>query len=293
MTTEQKACPPTLRDALRAARQQLEHGTTDSARLDAEVLLAHVLDKQRVYLLTWPEQALTDEQQHRYQQLITQRLQGVPIAYLTGTREFWSLPLMVSSDTLIPRADTETLVSIALQKLQGKQAQRICDLGTGSGAIALALASERPDCELLATDISAASLAIAEQNATQLGLRNVRFQQSDWFAALADQQFDLIVSNPPYIAQQDPHLTQGDVAYEPRQALAAGPEGLDDLLLIAADAQDHLSSAGWLLMEHGYQQAEATRYLLKYMGYLNVRSWQDETGNPRVSGGQRPENSVE
>ncbi len=278
----------TLRDALSAAVQQLAHSASDSARLDAEVLLAHVLDKQRVYLLTWPERALTDAQQHRYQQLITQRLQGVPIAYLTGTREFWSLPLMVSSDTLIPRPDTETLVSIALQKLHGKQAQRICDLGTGSGAIALALASERPDCELLATDISAASLEIAEQNATQLGLHNIRFQQSDWFAALTDQQFDLIVSNPPYIAQQDPHLTQGDVAYEPRQALSAGPEGLDDLLLIAAGAQEHLSSAGWLLMEHGYQQAEATRYLLKYMGYINMHSWQDETGNPRVSGGQHP-----
>ena len=281
-----------LRDVLNAAIQQLGHSSTDSARLDAEVLLAHVLDKQRVYLLTWPEQALNDEQRARYQQLVSRRLQGVPIAYLTGTREFWSLALTVSSDTLIPRPDTETLVSIALQKLPGNHGQRICDLGTGSGAIALALASERPDCELLATDISAASLKIAMQNATQLGLKNVRFQQSDWFSALAEQPFELIVSNPPYIAIQDPHLTQGDVAHEPHQALISGPEGLDDLLKIASVAQDYLCPTGWLLMEHGWQQAEDTRSLLLEQGYQNVSSWQDETGNMRVSGGQRPTDSV-
>lgn len=281
-----------LRDTLNAAVRQLEHSTTDSARLDAEVLLAHVLDKPRVYLLTWPEQTLTDNQHTRYQQLIEQRVQGVPIAYLTGTREFWSLPLMVSKDTLIPRPDTETLVNIALQKLQGKNGLRICDLGTGSGAVALALASERPDCELLATDISAASLEIAERNATHLGLCNVRFMQSDWFAALADQQFDLIVSNPPYIAELDPHLTLGDVAHEPRQALIAGPEGLDDLLQIVAGAQDHLSPAGWLLMEHGNLQAEDARKLLMKKGYMDIRTWQDETGNPRVSGGQSPEINI-
>jgi len=232
------------------------------------------------------------EQHNHYQQLIDQRIQGVPVAYLTGMREFWSLPLTVSNDTLIPRPDTETLVSIALQKLQGKHAQRICDLGTGSGAIALALASERPDCELLATDISAASLKIAEQNAAQLGLHNVSFQQSDWFSALIDQQFELIVSNPPYIAELDPHLTQGDVAHEPRRALVAGPEGLDDLLHIAAGAQDYLCPTGWLLMEHGCQQADDTCNLLKKQGYINVRSWPDETGHLRVSGGQRPEDSV-
>ena len=184
----------------------VQDGSEDSHTQPAK-LLAHVLGKQRVYLHTWPERTLTDEQQQRYQQLITQRQTGVPIAYLTGTREFWSLALTVSPDTLIPRPDTETLVSIALQKLQNKHAQRICDLGTGSGAIALALASERPDCTLLATDISAASLSVAQQNAEQLGVHNVRFQQSDWFTALAGQVFDLIVSNPPYIAQQDPHLS--------------------------------------------------------------------------------------
>ncbi len=282
----------TLLDALNAAVRQLAHSSSDSARLDAEVLLAHVLDKPRVYLLTWPEQALTDEQQTRYQQFINQRVQGAPIAYLTGTREFWSLPLIVSSDTLIPRPDTETLVSIALQKLQGNHGQRICDLGTGSGAIALALASERPDCELLATDNSTASLKIAEANAAQLNLQNVHFQQSDWFSALAEQQFELIVSNPPYIAIQDPRLTQGDVAHEPRHALVSGPEGLDDLLQIATDAQDYLCPTGWLLLEHGWQQAEVTRKLLVGQGYLNVSSWQDETGHTRVSGGQRPDNIV-
>ncbi len=277
----------TLHAALTAAVKLLQQSATDSARLDAEILLAWVLNKQRVYLHTWPEHILTTEQELAYRRLIIKRQQGVPIAYLTGQREFWSLSLTVNPDTLIPRPDTETLVEIALNKLHDKPGQRICDLGTGSGAIALALASERPDCEVLGTDISTASLQVAEQNALHLGLRNIRFLHSDWFEALATHRFELIVSNPPYIAEQDPHLSEGDVAHEPRHALSAGPQGMDDLQAIGGQALSFLTPSGWLLMEHGYQQAETTCNLLMEKGYCNIRTWQDAAGLQRVSGGQR------
>ena len=260
--------------------------TTDSAQLDAEVLLAYALGQSRSHLRAWPEKIPPAEQQESFQRLLQARLRGEPVAYLTGQREFWSLPVAVTPATLIPRPETETLVALALEHIPADSRADIADLGTGSGAIALAIAQERPGCQLLATDASAAAIETAAANAKQLGIQNIEFLRGDWCTPLDGRRLDVIVSNPPYIKDSDPHLQQGDVRFEPRAALAAGPQGMDDLVKIAHCARQHLRTGGWLLMEHGYDQRDAVTQLLASCGFKNITGHQDDAGLDRVVTGQ-------
>lgn len=257
-----------------------------SARLDAELLLAHVLGKSRSYLHTWPEREPSAEQCQTFAEHLQRRRQGEPVAYILGRQGFWSLDLEVAAHTLIPRPDTELLVETALQLLPATPVQ-VLDMGTGTGAIALALASERPAWQATGVDRVAEAIALAERNARQLRLSNVRFHQSHWFSALQGQRYGLIVSNPPYIRAGDPHLSQGDVRFEPGSALVAGEDGLDDIRQIIAQAPAYLQDAGWLLLEHGYDQAEAVRTLLGESGFIEVESRRDYGGHERISLGRR------
>ncbi|MDH5360662.1 MAG: peptide chain release factor N(5)-glutamine methyltransferase [Gammaproteobacteria bacterium] len=268
---------------LKQAKQRLAAG--DSPALDAEVLLAHVLGKRRIHLLTWPEQPLTQEQERDYFQLIEQRYLGTPVAHLTGQAEFWSLPLNVNPHTLIPRPETELLVETTLSLLPADARWEIVDLGTGSGAIALALASERSDCTIHAVERSADALEIARHNAAALKLE-IQFHPGSWFEPLTGMQFDLIVSNPPYIPLQDPHLDQGDVRFEPDSALSSGSDGLDDIRHIIHAARQHLRPGGWLLLEHGYDQGDAVAKLFLNEGYKEVDTIRDLAGHPRIGLGR-------
>jgi release factor glutamine methyltransferase len=270
-----------VRHALTAATQRL------GERIDAETLLLHVLGKPRSWLIAHADDALETDVQTAYAALVARRAQGEPVAYITGHRGFWSLDLQVTPATLIPRPETELLVELALQRLSCDVAMRVLDLGTGSGAVALAVASERPQACVMATDTSAAALAVARQNAQRLGIGNVTFVQGDWLAPLVGQRFTLIVSNPPYIESDDPHLGQGDLRFEPVTALASGHDGLDDIRRIVIDARAHLESDGWLLFEHGWHQGKAVRTLLEAAGYAEVFTAQDLEQRERVSGGRR------
>jgi release factor glutamine methyltransferase len=255
-------------------------------RSDAEILLCHVLGVTRSYLLTWPEKTLTANQYAQFQALSARRAQGEPIAYLTGHKEFWSLDLQVTENTLIPRPETELLVELAFLRLPSDCQALVIDLGTGSGAIALAIAQERPLCRVLATDKSTTALNVAQANAQALGLHRVQFLVSDWWAGLGEIKARLIVSNPPYVAIADPHLSQGDVRYEPRSALVAGRDGLADIRQLIAQSSEHMVAQGWLLLEHGYDQAEAVRALFEQYAYDSVTTYQDLAGLPRVTVGQ-------
>ena len=269
-------------------RQQLiqRFSDSDSAALDADCLLCAVLSCTRTYLRTWPEQELTPEQVEQAEQLAVRREQGEPVAYILGVREFWYLPLQVSPATLIPRPDTEALVEWAVTLLSDKgQGQKALDLGTGTGAIALALKSEMPALSMWALEREPAALDLARRNAARLGFQ-VNFLASNWFAALNERNFQLIVSNPPYIDVADPHLSQGDVRFEPHTALVAEENGLADIRQIIEQAPDYLAPGGWLLLEHGWQQAEAVRELLLARGFHAVITRQDLGGQERVSGGQ-------
>jgi len=257
----------------------------ESPRRDAEILLEHVTGKARTFLLAFGETELTADQQAQLDALLARRKTGEPVAHLVGEREFWSLPLYVSAATLIPRPDTECLVEQALARLPAAPAH-ILDLGTGTGAIALALASERPDCQVTAVDVMPDAVALAQRNLERLGLKNVTVQQSSWFAALADQQFETIVSNPPYIDEGDPHLGEGDVRFEPRSALVAADQGLADLSHIIIQSRQHLVSGGWLLLEHGWTQGEAVRALFQQAGYQQVETCRDYGGNERLTLGK-------
>jgi len=256
-------------------------------RLDAELLLAQALGKSRGYLHTWPEREPEASQLERFQAALARRRAGEPVAYILGRQGFWSLDLDVASHTLIPRPDTELLVETALALLPATPLQ-VLDLGTGTGAIALALACERPAWQVTGVDRVAEAVALAQGNGTRLQLANARFAESCWFSALAWQRFQLIVSNPPYIAAADPHLSQGDVRFEPSSALVAGVDGLDDIRLIIEQAPEHLLAGGWLLLEHGFDQAEAVRELLVQRGFAAVDSRRDLGGHQRISLGQWP-----
>jgi len=261
------------------------HSTTDSAKLDAQLLLAFVLNKPVSYLLTWPEQTIVEKELRTFQHLLARRIQGEPIAYLLGEKEFWSLPLKVSPATLIPRPDTELLVEQVLLHFANKKDAIVClDLGTGTGAIALALASERHNWQIDAVDFSEEAVALAQYNAQQLALTQVTIYQSNWFARVpSHKQFDIIVSNPPYIDKADKHLTEGDVRFEPKTALVADKQGLEDIEKIATQARQFLKTNGMLFFEHGYQQAIAVQTLLKQLGYQDIQTMTDLSGNDRIT----------
>jgi len=259
---------------------------SDSPRLDVELLLCEVMQRPRSWLFTWPEHALSNTQQAVFMTLLERRKRGEPVAHLLGYRDFWTLRLRVSPSTLIPRPDTEVLVEQALQRLDTPVA-RVADLGTGTGAVALALASERPGWMLIATELQPDAVQLAQINATEHKLANVEIRQGSWCDPL-DGQFDMIVSNPPYIDPDDPHLRQGDVRFEPLTALTAEHKGMADIERIAADARDCLKTGGWLLLEHGYDQAAQVRQLLNQLGYEQVFTADDYGGNDRVSGGRWP-----
>lgn len=265
------------------ASRQLE-GASDSARTDAALLLCQVLDCPRSFLLSHPETRLTDAQQQAFAALLARRQAGEPLAYLTGLREFWTLELKVTPDVLIPRPETEILVEAALAHMPADTPLRVADLGTGSGALALALARERPRAHVVGIDVSDAALAIARENERLHGIPNVVFHESIWFAALEGQRFDLIVSNPPYVAAGDPHLPA--LRFEPQAALVSGADGLDALRLITRQAPDFLNAGGWLLLEHGADQGEAVRGLLADAGFTAIETLPDLAGHPRVTLGR-------
>lgn len=308
-----------IQDILRNDSKQLQAALnldSGSARIEVQCLLQAVLQVNRAWLLTHPEHPLTADQHARYMTLLERRLGGEPIAYLLGEREFYGLTFKVTPATLIPRPETELLVELALQRIPPPSPQpsdetpshstrppkdgnqvagyhasrrgskfRVLDMGTGSGAIALSIAHARPNAEVVAVDASAAALEVAQFNTQRLALGNVRLLQSDWYSVLHGERFDMIVSNPPYIAAGDAHLGQGDVRFEPSTALASGADGLDDIRRICAQAKVHLKSKGWLLFEHGYDQAAPVRALLQQAGFKEIFSARDLSGIERVSGG--------
>jgi release factor glutamine methyltransferase len=274
-----------IQQALEQARNLL-HGRDGDAALEAAVLLSHVLAVSRAHLHAHREQQLTAAQQQDFFALITRRSAGEPVAYLTGHREFWSLDLLVNRHTLIPRPETELLVELALQRLPPDDECHVLDLGTGSGAIALAIAGERPRGRVIATDLSPEALAVARRNADRLNITNVTFRQGSWFTPLDDARFDLIVANPPYVAEHDPHLAEGDLPAEPPGALVAGATGLEMITAIINGAPRFLRAGGWLLLEHGYNQAQDVIALLRRAGYAEARTWRDAADIERVSGGR-------
>lgn len=276
----------TVSDALHTATTLLSR-TSSSARLDAELLLEHVTGLSRTSFRSTPERELPTAAGWSFQQLVMRRVKGEPVAYICGQQEFWSLLFEVSPAVLIPRPDTELLVERALTHIAREQAAQVADLGTGSGAVALAIASERPASHVTATDASADALVVASRNAGRLQIGNVRFVQGDWWQPLAGQRFDIVVSNPPYIAPDDRDLAAEVRRFEPGIALFAGLQGLDALTAIARQARDHLQPNGWLLLEHGWKQAAAVRDLLVRYGFAHVRSHADLAGHERITEGCR------
>lgn len=278
---------PSLRQVVADASARL--GGID-ARHEAELLLLHVLERPRSWLFAHATDPLAAADQAAFETLLARRMAGEPVAYLTGRRGFWTLDLEVDPATLIPRPETELLVELALERLPSDQSLQLADLGTGSGAIALALASERPQAQVLATDASPGALAVAARNAARHELPNVCFAEGghDWYAPLQGMRFDLIASNPPYIASDDPHLDQGDLRFEPASALASGVDGLDDIRRIVEGGQAHLRPGGWLLIEHGWDQGAAIRALFDAAGFAEVQTAQDLEQRDRITLGRRP-----
>jgi release factor glutamine methyltransferase len=259
---------------------------SDSALLDAEVLLCLALNKQRSYLRAWPDRQLQPAQLAAFKALLEQRRKGMPIAYITGNREFWSRDFQVTPDVLIPRPDTELLIELSLDLIPLNEPAKIIDLGTGSGIIAITLAAERPHAHISATDFSLAALQVARLNADKHHINNIQFYHSDWFADIPKTKFNLIISNPPYIAENDRHLQQGDVRFEPLTALRSAERGLRDIKIIADTARDYLEPCGHLLIEHGYDQQLQVQALFKDLHYDKVQTYTDLSGQPRVTYGQ-------
>lgn len=279
--------------ALSSALTALSESGNNEAKLEAQLLLQHTLNVNRAWLIAHEDDCLALEELSEFNQLVERRLKGEPIAYILVEREFYGLNFIVTPDTLIPRADTETLVEAALVKISTSKIKpnddvRILDLGTGSGAIALAIAKHRPQAQVTAVDASQAALAVAQKNAEHLQISNVQFVLSDWFSALEHIRFDVIVSNPPYIEQNDAHLTQGDLRFEPKSALASGQDGLDDIRTIIDHCLIYLKPQGWLMLEHGYNQAQAVADLMAQAGLLNIDTIKDFGGNDRVTIGKNP-----
>ena len=282
--TTSSASPTTVGEILAAAIGQL--ASSPSARLDAEVLLAHALERPRSFAHSHAGEALAPAVAARIAALVERRRRGEPVAYLTGHREFWSLDLEVDASVLIPRPETELLVEFALEVLPVDAHARVLDLGTGSGAVALAIARERPNARVTASDVSAPALTLACHNAERLGIGNITFVTSEWYEALGAMHCDLIVSNPPYVAADDPALTTGDASHEPRLALSPGPTGLEAIERIAAGARAHLRAGGWLAVEHGAEQGEAVRALFSRHGLSTIRTRRDLAGHERVTTGR-------
>lgn len=266
-------------------QRSVELIASDSAVIDTELLLSHALGVNRTYLKTWPDRQPKSDQLNAFEQLFQRRIQGEPIAYILGNQGFWSLDLKVSEHTLIPRPETELLVETALE-LELQTHSSVLDLGTGTGAIALALASERSDWTITAADIQTQAVALAEENRAAHKLDNVQVVQSYWFNALPVTHYDLIVSNPPYIDRDDPHLTQGDLRFEPTSALVSGVGGLDDLILVIGQSISFLKSSGWLLVEHGYDQGAEVRALFADNGFAAVETRCDYSQLERITFGQ-------
>lgn len=267
---------------------RLLYNTSDTPRIDAEVLLQHVIQQPLAWLIAYGDSPANAAHIEAFYHLLEKRQHGQPIAYLTGSREFWSLTLKVTPDVLIPRPDTETLVEQALQVSPADKPLAVLDLGTGSGAIALAIAKERPQSTVLATDASVAALAIAEQNAIRNDLGNVTFLQSDWFQQLPAQRFNLIAANPPYVMRDDPHLKQGDLRFEPDLALVGGGDGLDDIRHICQQSGDYLVPGGYLIIEHGFDQTEQVHHCFQQAGFDAIQVFKDLNNLPRCSSGRWP-----
>jgi release factor glutamine methyltransferase len=277
---------PSIEEILENSAKKLQK-TSDSALLDAEVLMCFVLKKTRSYLRAWSEKILTDEEYVAFQALLNQRFEGWPIAYLTGTREFWSREFYVNPNVLIPRAETELLIDCCLPLIANKADCKLLDLGTGSGVIGITLAAECPQASIIASDFSQSALHIAQKNAAVYALDNIEFQHSDWFLGLEKNEFDLIISNPPYIAENDPHLQQGDLRFEPQSALVSANKGLHAIEAIVTSAKPYLKQNGCLLIEHGFEQQNAVQAIFQASSYQNIETHRDLAGHPRVTSGQK------
>jgi len=280
-----------IRSTLLQAQAQLNSAhqlDAIDARFESQLLLQHALKVNRAWLIAHENDDIAANIQCEFDTLIQRRISGEPIAYILGQREFYGLNLAVTPATLIPRPDTEILVDIALKKIPANETAQILDLGTGTGAIALAIAQQRPQAQVTGVDASRPALEVAISNSQQLRIANLRFVLSDWFTELDHAQFDVIVSNPPYIEDADTHLHQGDLRFEPLSALASGADGLDDIRRIVDGCLIHLKPQGWLMFEHGYNQAEPVRELMAQTGLVNIETFKDFGGNDRVSIGKNP-----
>ncbi len=276
--------PRTINDAIAYASAILEHTQHHNAKLEAEILLGAVLNRDRAWLRTWPEKSIGATQWRQFSNYVQRRESGEPVAYILEQRDFWSLSLRVTPDTLIPRPETELLVELALAKIPEEASWTILDLGTGSGAIAIAVAKERPRCRLIATDRLLPALRIARENAHHNQVSNIQFLAGNWLKAFAPHfQAEMILANPPYIMESDPHLSAGDLRFEPAEALASGPQGLDDLQNILLASKAHLKPGGWLLLEHGYHQQAALAERLTEQDYQLIECHKDYAGQPRIS----------
>ena len=275
-----------IQQALQQASQNLAD-SSPTARLDAQVLLTHILQCNTAHLLAWPEKKLNEEQITCYQQLIQQRQQGLPVAHLTGLREFWSLNFSVNDSTLIPRPETETLIEFILDKFSNREKIKLLDMGTGTGAIAITIASEKPGWKIFASELSADALKLARDNSNTHQTNNISFVQSNWFNNIKHNDFDIIVSNPPYIANDDPHLLVGDVRFEPQSALSAGATGMDDIEHLCRHAKNHLKKNAWLIIEHGYNQKQLVSDCFAKNGFTQIEQKQDLSGHIRMTAGKK------